>query len=230
MKAAVYCGTRNLYADMLPAIKALLINSDVDKIYLLIEDDVFPYQLPDCVECINVSEQTYFDRDGPNYRNGWTYMVLMRAALHRVFPDLDKIVSLDVDTIAAKNVSGLWDYDIEDYYLAGCKEPHKSRGSLYINAGVMVLNLAKLRDGKGDEIIEALNTRRFPFNEQDCINELCQGGILEISSDYNANAYTIPTSTPKMVHFAAIPRWQNAPLVKQYRDMAWPQFAKDLKI
>lgn len=223
MKAAVYCGTRNLYADMLPAIKALLINSDVEKIYLLIEDDIFPYYLPNCVECINVSEQTYFDHDGPNYRNGWTYMVLMRAALHRVFPDLDKIVSLDVDTIAAKDVSGLWDYDIEDYYLAGCKEPHKSRGSLYINAGVMVMNLAKLRDGKGDEIIEALNTRRFPFNEQDCINELCQGGILEISSDYNANAYTIPTSTPKMVHFAAIPQWKDAPLVKQYRDMAWPR-------
>lgn len=223
MKAAVYCGTRNLYADMLPAIKALLINSDVEKIYLLIEDDIFPYQLPGCVECINVSEQTYFDHDGPNYRNGWTYMVLMRAALHRVFPDLDKIVSLDVDTIAAKDVSGLWDYDVEDYYLAGCKEPRKSIQQLYINAGVMVMNLAKLRDGKGDEIIEALNTRRFPFNEQDCINELCQGGILEISSDYNANAYTIPTSTPKMVHFAAIPRWQNAPLVKQYRDMAWPR-------
>ena len=222
MKAAVYCGTRNLYADMLPAIKALLINSDVDKIYLLIEDDVFPYQLPDCVECINVSEQTYFDHDGPNYLNGWTYMVLMRAALHRVFPDLDKIVSLDVDTIAAKDVYGLWDFDIEDYYRAVCKEPHKSIRQLYINAGVMVLNLAKLRDGKGDEIIEALNTRRFPYNEQDCINELCQGGILEISSDYNANAYTTPTKTPKIVHFAAIPRWQNAPLVQQYRDKAWP--------
>lgn len=45
-RAAAYCGTRNLYQDMIPAIKSLLLNSNVDKIYLLIEDDEFPYPLP----------------------------------------------------------------------------------------------------------------------------------------------------------------------------------------
>ena len=218
MKTAVYCGTRNLYEDMIPALKSLIANSDVEKVFLLIEDDTFPYELPSCVECINVSDQTYFRKDGPNYKNRWTYMVLMRAALHRVFRDLDRIVSLDVDTIAAKDVSDLWDVDLDDYYIAGAKEPGKSWGNnIYINCGVMVLNLAKLRDGKGDEIIEALNTKKYDFNEQDCINELCRGGIKEISSDYNANNYTITTTTPKIVHFAAIQRWQDHPLVKQYR-------------
>ena len=217
MKAAVYCGTSNLYADMVPAVKSLLANSDVDKVYLLIEDDVFPYELPACVESINVSEQTYFPKDGPNYRNGWTYMVLMRAALHRIFPDLDEILSLDVDTIVAKDISGLWEYDISDSYIAGVKEPGKSRGMVYINCGVMRMNLKKIRDGKGDEIIRALNTKHYPFNEQDCINELCQGGILEIPSDYNANNYVAPTTTPKVVHFAAIRNYQGHPLVKMYK-------------
>ena len=55
MKAAVYCGTRNVYQDMIPSMKSLLIHSDVDKIYFLIEDDEFPYPLPPEVECINVS-------------------------------------------------------------------------------------------------------------------------------------------------------------------------------
>lgn len=222
MKAAVYCGTRNLYADMIPAVKSLLSNSDVDKIYLLIEDDVFPYDVPDCVECINVSEQSYFDHNGPNYKNGWTYMVLMRAALHRVFPNLERILSLDVDTIAAKDVSSLWDLPIDDYYLAGAGEPHKSGGGLYVNAGVMLLNLKRLRDtGKGDEIIDALNTRRFSYNEQDCINELCIGGIYKMSSDYNASNWTEPTTTPKLIHFAAISRWQNHPIVDVYRNKDW---------
>lgn len=222
MRTAVYCGTRNLYRDMTTAAKSLCINSSVEKIYFLIEDDEIPYDIPDKIECINVSGQTYFDRDGPNYKNNWTYMVLMRAALHRVFPKMDRIVSLDVDTIAAKDVSALWDIDLSEWYLAGCREPHKSGRGLYINAGVMVMNLAKLRDGKGDEIIHALNTRWFAFNEQDCINESCSGGIKEIPSDYNANGWTVPTKTPKLIHYAAIPRWQNAPLVKMYRDMEWP--------
>ena len=219
MKAACYCGTRNIYEDMMPAVNSLLANSDVDKVYLLIEDDEFPYPLPDKVETINVSGQTYFPKDSPNYRNGWTYMVLMRAALHRIFPDLDRILSLDCDTIVAKDISELWDLPIEDYYLAGAKEPWKSIACTYINCGVMLLNLKKLREGKGDELIEALNTKYYEFNEQDCIVEKCRGGIFVMPSDYNSCDYTIPTKTPKIVHFAARKKWRDHPLVDMYRRM-----------
>ncbi len=224
MKAACYCGTKNLYEDMLPAVKSLIANSDVDKVFLLIEDDTFPYELPDFVEIINVSGQQFFRADGPNYDQPWTYMVLMRAALHRVFPNLDKILSLDVDTIVAKDISKLWDIPLDGHYLAGAKEPAKSMYRTYINCGVMMLNLAKLRDsGKGDELIDALNVRRYGFNEQDCIAEQCQGGILEIPSIYNANNYTEPTTQPKIVHFAAIRQYQNHPLVEMYKNKSWDE-------
>ena len=39
MKAAVYAGTRNVYEDMIPSMKSLLIHSDVNKVYFLIEDN-----------------------------------------------------------------------------------------------------------------------------------------------------------------------------------------------
>ena len=74
MKAACYCGTRNLYKDMIPAVNSLLKNSDVDKVYLLIEDDVFPYKMPECVETVNVKDQPYFTHNGPNFKNGWTFI------------------------------------------------------------------------------------------------------------------------------------------------------------
>ena len=72
MKAAVYCGTRNLYADMVTAAKSLLHNTDVDKVYFLIEDDIFTHELPPQIETINVSDQTYFSKDSPNY-NKWGF-------------------------------------------------------------------------------------------------------------------------------------------------------------
>ena len=97
MKAAVYCGTRNLYANMLTAARSLLIHSDVEHIYFLIEDNIFPIELPSEISCINVSGQTYFTPDGPNYNSSWTYMVLIRAALSKIFPHLDTILSLDVE-------------------------------------------------------------------------------------------------------------------------------------
>lgn len=222
MRAACYCGTRNLYEDMVPAVKSLLKNSNVDKVYLLIEDDDFPFYMPEEVEWINVSKQTYFHPDGPNFHNSWTYMVLMRAALHRVFPQLDEVLSLDVDTFAVKDINGIWDYPLDKYWLAAVKEPFKSRYITYVNCGVMRMNLKKLRDdGKGDELIEALNTKRYGFNEQDCIADRCQGGILEISSEYNWNHYTDQTGSPRIVHFAAVKKYQGQPLVQIYRDMSW---------
>lgn len=221
MKVAVYCGTRNLYFDMVTAVKSLLIHTKVDKVYFLIEDDEFPYPLPQCVECVNASDQSYFSFNGPNFRNGWTYMILLKAAMHRIFPRLSKLVMFDVDTIVTKDVSFLWNVDISDYYVAGVREVQKKE--LYINAGVMVLNLDKLRDGKGDELIHALNTKKYDFPEQECINELCAGKILAIPSEYNASNYSEPTDNPKIVHFAAISNWQYQPLVQKYRDMPLPQ-------
>ena len=116
MKVAVYAGTRNIYSDMLPAAKSLLIHSDVDKIYFLIEDDEFPYELPPEIECIDVSNQTYFDPNGPNYKSKCTYMVLIRAALSKVFPQYDTILSLDVDTIVNENINDIWNYNLDGYY------------------------------------------------------------------------------------------------------------------
>ena len=222
-KAACYAATRNLYGEMVGAAKSLLAHSDVDRIYFLAEDDELPVWLPDCIEVLNVSRQAFFRPSGPNFRSGWTWMVLMKATLHRLFPDLDRILMLDVDTIAVDDVSALWDFELGENWVAGAIEPGKTKpGQPYINAGVMLLNLAQLRaDGKGDELIRALDTRRFAYCEQDCIAELCAGGILEIPSEYNANAFTRPCAAPKLVHFAAVYRWQDEPLIRAWREAPW---------
>ena len=57
MRVAAYCGTRNLYKDMVTAAKSLLMNSNVEKIYFIIEDDEFPYELPESIfEIINIKD------------------------------------------------------------------------------------------------------------------------------------------------------------------------------
>lgn len=228
MKAAVYVGTRNMYQDMIPAVKSLLVNSDVDKIYLLIEDDVFPYYLPDCVETINVANQRYFKRTGPNFKLKWTYMTLMRAALPKIFPDFDTILSLDDDVIALQDVSDVWDLPINDYYYAASREPLKSEGGndykspLYTQMGVVLFNLKKLRDdGMCDRVIDALNAYKFNIAEQDCMNLLCNGHIYPMPSEYNTNNYTEKCDDPKMIHFAAIKEWTKLPEVEKYRHLPW---------
>lgn len=230
MNCAVYTVTRNLYDRVIPSIKSLLINSEVEKIYLLIEDDKFPVESPKEVECINVSGQKYFRTMGPNNVYPWAYMSMMRAALCKVLPDVDTVLSLDADTIIDGDISMLWHYPIDDYYLAAVAEPDRSaENKPYVNTGVALFNLAKLRDGKADEIINALNWRRFLILEQDCINELCQGHIAVLPSVYNKSDFTAPCDTPAIVHYAGIRDWQDIPLVQKYSAIPWNEIRRPAK-
>ena len=225
MKYAVYTATRNLYDRLVPSIKSLLINSDVDKVYLLIEDDKFPQELPREVECINVSKQKYFRAMGPNNVYPWAYMSMMRAALCKVLPDVDIVLSLDTDTIIDGDISGLWELPMEDYYFAAVPEPDRSQdGTVYI--GVALFNLAKMRDGKADEVIKALNWRRYFILEQDCLNEKCQGHILALPSAYNSSAFTAPSRSPKVIHYAGIRDWMEMQAVEKYTKIPWDEIRK----
>lgn len=204
MKAACYCGTRNVYNQMIPSVRSLLKNSKIDKVYFVCEDDTFPYDVPEKVEIRNLSKQTYLSRGGLNYNCLWSYMCLMKVALWKEFPELDKLLVLDPDTIIEEDVSELWDIDMTDYYLAAVSEPEKSKSQIYINGGVQFQNLEKLRDGKGEELIHAIDTHFYSFPDQECISEHCWGQIYLLPAEYNYCRFTSAEKLehPKVWHFA----------------------------
>ena len=204
MKTVVYAGTRNLYESMRVAVTSLLANNRIDRVFLLIEDDVFPYQMPDNVRTINVSNQTIFPPTGVNYKTRWTYMTMMRCALTKVLPHNKKVLWLDCDTIVDGDISDLFKTDLTGAYYAGVTEPGKSKDRLYINAGVLLINLAEIKkDGLDDRLIDVLNNRPFSFPDQDAINLLAQGKIKPLESKYNVCPFTEQTETKIIYHFAA---------------------------
>ena len=220
-KYACYCATRNIYHKLGPSLKSLLHNSDVTTVFILCEDDVIPeYADWDGVNFVNVSRQKWFDLKGPNYGCMWTWMVMMRAALSKVLPHVDRILSLDCDTIVTGDISRLWEMNLDGYCFAAAREPEKSTdGFVYHNCGVVMFNLEEMRKGKADEVIESLNTRRYTFCEQDCLNELCQGQILEIDSIFNYSLFTEQNlfERPRIIHFAAVRGWyEKEPLVRAW--------------
>ena len=230
MRAAVYAGTRNVYQDMIPSMKSLLIHSNVEKIYFLIEDDKFPYELPPEVECINVSKQKWFDTDCINMKNRCSYMVLLRVVFCQLFPHLDRILTIDNDTIVKENISDLWYLNMDDYYIAGCTEFQKSTPDFtYINMGVAMINLKKWReDGLDKKLVKDLHTYYFEETEQTAINMACQGHILVLNAMYNRNNYTDQKmGREKIIHYAAVKNWQSMPLVQKYRDIEIEHNKKD---
>ena len=216
-KFVVYAGTRNKYHAMSVAVKSLLIHNRVDRVVFLIEDDEFPEPIPDIVECINVSKQTYFQPDGPNFAQHWTYMSLMRLALPVMFPEEKRALWLDVDTIVLDDISILFDIDMRKCYVAGVIEPKKTHDPFkYINTGVLVMDLEKLRDGKCGEWLDYIGREIMRFPDQDCINLLCQGKILILDPVWNSCPWTAEPNDRIIVHYAADREFQNRTLFKKF--------------
>lgn len=222
MKTVVYCATRNIYQNIVYCVTSLAENGNIDEVVLLIEDDIFPYELPIDYRVINVADQPWFDRNHPNAKKRWTYMTMLKVVMTKLLSDLDRVLILDCDTMVEQDISALWSLDLAGYYYAAVKQPNDGRewafshGADYFNCGVLLCNLDALRDGKEDELIKALQTREWDFLEQDAINELCRGRILELPGRYNVSYYTVPDTELYIRHYAAEGGWWEYPEVRRY--------------
>lgn len=227
MKAAVMCATRNLYPDLAPPIKALLVNSDVEKVYLLLEDDDPGVYLPPECEVINISGLAAFWRHSPNAFTGWTYIVLIRSQYHRLLPKVDRVLSLDLDAFALADISHLWDLDMSDKLVAGVRETTVlDRPDFpYFNMGVVMLNLDLLRrTGMGDEIVKALQRRYFQYPEQGAYNAICSGSVLWLPREYNAGKGTEPYGRPVIRHFMAESKtYRDGEIYKHFAALPWEE-------
>lgn len=231
-KAAVYVGTRNVYHEMIPAAKSLLCHSDVDIIYFWIEDDAFPQVLPKEIQPVNVSGYRSLFDGSPNAGTHWSYMCLLRSIYDQLIPQHDIILSIDNDTIVVDDISDLWDLDMEEYYYAGVPDRGVYRAPglpLYINGGVMMINLALQRANDiGEKMKNALNTRYYQYITQDTMDEFCSGRMLEIPVRYNESPVTGRTDDPAVVHFVGVDKvgGANGPYRhywNEYAELTWEQ-------
>ncbi len=144
-----------------------------------------------------------------------------RLFIQSLFPQYDKILYLDCDIIVLGDVSELYFIDLEDNNIAGVienwilhspifslytKEAVGVESKYYINAGIMVMNLAKFREEKIEEqFVDLINTYNFDVIDPDqaYINYLCQGKIKYLPFEWNRTPLEIvECNEPKIVHYA----------------------------
>ena len=236
MKEAVYSGSRNLYPHMVTASKSLVANSDVDRVWFLIEDETFPFEVPDIVQTKDVSGQRFFPETCANIRTNYTYMSLMRVTYAKLFPDTGKILQLDVDTVVVDDVSGLWDLDLGKAWFAACSEAngqYKPYGPRYYNIGVAMFNLDQIReDGIDNQLITFLNSTPVPYIDQDAWCLYGNQRAIDLPTRYNECYMVGFTDDPAICHFAghgndwANPEDKRTPRLehlKAYREMSWDE-------
>jgi len=138
------------------------------------------------------------------------YKHITTSAVYRLFAPAilpcDKVIYLDADTLVLDDIKKLWEFKPE--YIAGVQDPlyrYQARKNnlkhLYINSGVMVMNLKNLR--KLNYIERIKNTQNGGYNlsllDQDIINIAFGDKIEHLPLEWNVYSKIYPETTYDMI-------------------------------
>ena len=155
--------------------------SRLNKEYICMTDDQIDF-LNDVVKSKNhESEVTKIDvteiyeREFLNCANEKAYCTpytLLRL-LADLIPEIpDKLLYLDIDIMVGKDISILYNINIEDYEYAAVREKYGSKliRPDYINAGMLLLNIKKIKETKLlEKARKLIKTKKLLFADQDAI-------------------------------------------------------------
>lgn len=143
------------------------------------------------------------------YHDCYSEDLYYRVVIPYLFPDYDKVLVVDVDTICQKDLAELFNTNIDEYYIGAVKDtvmqgylngarkeflPYlKNKLRLinpynYVNTGVLIFNCKKFRDKyTQDYIVNFIkeNMTNVWIYEQDMINKLCDNNILFLDQTWN---------------------------------------------
>ena len=206
MIIAMAC-TKDWYHYLMVDIYSLLeCTKSIKKIYLLLETDKEKE-----IENLNQIKRKYSDVEivvinfndflfkriqssCPNLNPIYSNFCFAKIMLSDIVSE-NKVLYIDTDAIVKRDISNLWNYKMDDYYVAGVKDfGIFSRGtdaalrnfSDYINSGVVLFNLNKMRsDGIQEQMLDVINSRKLQYPDQDALNMVCHNHILMLPSIYN---------------------------------------------
>ena len=133
------------------------------------------------------------------YNSHLTFAAYNRLLIPKTLVGVNKCIYLDADVLVVGDIKNLYNVSVDEYYVAGVRdysiistndEIHKEYlgiGSIedYINSGVLLMNLKKIReDGVDARWIDGLTLKNM-YEDQDVINRVCINNVKVINPKYN---------------------------------------------
>lgn len=151
----------------------------------------------------------------------FTLTIYFRLFIADMFPEYDKAIYIDSDVVIPGDIAELFDTDIGDNYIGACADISANdvpilseymekvvgvNPSQYINSGVLLMNLSKLRDVHfSSHFLSLLDTYHFDSvaPDQDYINAICNGKIYYLHKAWNTmpNERCEILKNPKLIHY-----------------------------
>jgi lipopolysaccharide biosynthesis glycosyltransferase len=141
-------------------------------------------------------------------------------------PMADRVLYLDSDLLVCRDLLPLFEIDLHGRAVAAARDQfaenraHRRSGTTgrvdrpVFNTGVLVIDLARMRDGLGDRLRERALERRndAPLADQDILNELLAHDWLEVGPEWNAHDLRpdghLRYADAAIIHFAGWKPWQ----------------------
>ncbi len=181
---------------------------------LAMQDEYITLQFTDVTASLAAFGQALHLRD---YYTKATYY---RFFIPTLFPQYERGLYLDCDIIVNDDIAKLYDSDLGGMPLGAINEEVMATVSVfgdyaekrlgisrnqYFNAGVLVMDLAKLRKIRLLEALDRLMAKHtFPVTQdQDYLNVLFHGQVALLPATWNKTAfdYCDPADVPSLVHF-----------------------------
>lgn len=117
-----------------------------------------------------------------------------------LLPDVERVLYLDPDMIVNASLSSLFYMDLEGAALAAGRDRptnidnrarlNLNRDTVYVNSGVLLMDLKKMRERRKEEILLLLEEKKeeLLYPDQDIINLFWEGSIKVVEDAYNLNA------------------------------------------
>ncbi len=165
-------------------IRCYILTMDLTRVkpeYTCIEDDQIDF-LNEVVkskkadnEVIKIDVTEIYEKEFGKCKNETAYCTpytLLRL-LADLLPEIpDKILYLDIDMMAGDDISKLYNVDVSEYEYAAVKEKYGSKmiSPNYINAGMLLLNMNKIKEtGLLEKARNLIRTKKMLFADQDAI-------------------------------------------------------------
>lgn len=156
-----------------------------------------------------------------DYYSNTTYY---RMFIAEMYPELDKAIYIDSDTIVTGDISKLYDYDISDYDIAACHEQvmvqediygtyvEKCLGidrNAYFNAGILFINCKRFREKKVlEDFVRLLGVYDFRVTQdEDYLNIICRDHVLWLPQTWNTEMFgelVYPIEEANIVHYIMV--------------------------
>lgn len=181
------------------------------------------------------------DRIGNRLRADYfTLTIYFRLFIPVMFPEYNKGLYLDSDIVVEDDLAKLYDIDLGENFIAAARDMSvvdvKVLGDYmeeavgvpreeYINSGILLMNLKKMRQtGLEEHFLHLFNTYHFDCiaPDQDYLNAMCNGNIRYLESTWDAmpTEGKEPMEQPSIIHYNLFSKpWCYDGI--QYEDVFW---------